>query len=417
MPLSSLWPSRRATAVQLGCSVTAVGVDERKAENSSPVAFECLGVRWTVDLSAYRDPDELLSSISELWARCRVEARGDEHTFRPIPHAVTDAGADSPVVPDDPRPSFPYDFSRALTRWLISIRAGSALILHAAALASHDGSRAVVMVGRSGAGKTTAAETLGSTFGYVTDELVAIEPDGTLSPYPKPLSRVPPGGGPKLEVSPDEMLLEATPSQPPELAAIVLLNRDADMVGAARLEPIRLQDALGEMITQSSSLWLQAHPLRRLCEALVRGGGPYILRYREIGDCTHLIDTLFSAADHRLPFKAVPPFGGQKWVAPAGTTERLGAALLVDQMIVRAPWTDAVEVDEHTVVLMQGPRPAMLTGIGPEIWYASRSPIQVRDIVAAVERAHGKHPGAEHAVISAIHQLLISGVLSRTGTA
>lgn len=65
---------------------------------------------------------------------------------------------------------------------------GKLLLLHASAMAKGD--RAVLLAAPSESGKSTlAAGLLRAGFDYVTDELVAIDPDtGLIQPYPKPIS-------------------------------------------------------------------------------------------------------------------------------------------------------------------------------------------------------------------------------------
>ena len=81
------------------------------------------------------------------------------------------------------------DFLLAARRLASAIdqRAGEVIMLHAAGLALPDG-RVVAFVAPSGTGKTTLSRTLGKAFGYVSDETVVINFDGTVTPYPKPLS-------------------------------------------------------------------------------------------------------------------------------------------------------------------------------------------------------------------------------------
>ena len=88
------------------------------------------------------------------------------------------------VVPDlDGEPAKALDIGERSTPWLTSRvtreaiegLAGRRILLHAAGLSTDDG-RVLVLVGPSGTGKTTAClEFCRSTFGYATDETVAID--------------------------------------------------------------------------------------------------------------------------------------------------------------------------------------------------------------------------------------------------
>ena len=72
----------------------------------------------------------------------------------------------------------------------------------------------LALVGPSGTGKTTATRLLATRLGYVSDETVSIDPDGTVAPHPKPLSvvaRPTAGRGDKQQLSPDDLGLAARP--------------------------------------------------------------------------------------------------------------------------------------------------------------------------------------------------------------
>ena len=94
-------------------------------------------------------------------------------------------------------------------------RAGELTMLHACGVADQNGA-VIALVAKSGTGKTTASSQLARTFGYITDETVAIRPDGTVVPYPKPLSvkQATPGAA-KLQVGPDELGLKPRAGQSP----------------------------------------------------------------------------------------------------------------------------------------------------------------------------------------------------------
>ena len=66
---------------------------------------------------------------------------------------------------------------------------GDKVMLHAAAM-SDDSGAVLALVGSFGMGKTTAAVRLTrQILGYVTDEIVAVGPDGAVVPFPRPLCR------------------------------------------------------------------------------------------------------------------------------------------------------------------------------------------------------------------------------------
>ena len=87
-----------------------------------------------------------------------------------------------------------YAMASTVTMRVVQALVGQAVMLHAAGLSTQDG-LVIGLVGGSGAGKSTATERLcRSAFGYVTDELLVVELDGTVRAYPKPLSVIPEDG-------------------------------------------------------------------------------------------------------------------------------------------------------------------------------------------------------------------------------
>ena len=105
--------------------------------------------------------------LRELWSRCLVQR--DDETGRP-PHARrlvvnTDLALSRSLL---------HRLAFTMTDRAIEDLSGRAVILHAAGLATVDGD-VTALVAASGTGKTTAASMLcRSSFGYVTDETVAV---------------------------------------------------------------------------------------------------------------------------------------------------------------------------------------------------------------------------------------------------
>lgn len=147
---------------------------------------------------------------------------------------------------------------------LLAIEAnrGRLVMLHAAVL-QRRGGEALAFVAPSGTGKTTLASVLGRTWGYAGDETAAICSDGTVVPYPKPLSVPRPALNLKLETAPDDLGL-AVPDAPLHLAGVLLLDRRADAV--ARLLEVPILEAVVELAGQTSALAELDRPLARLAE-------------------------------------------------------------------------------------------------------------------------------------------------------
>lgn len=343
------------------------------------LVIDAFGARWALDASAL-DP-VARDRLALLWARCRVLGAGSPA-----------AGVD-PFVVTDPDP---YAVSRAVTLASLRRRRGTAVLLHAAGLESQG--RAVALVGASGAGKSTAALALGRGLGYLSDETVAVEPDGRISPYPKPVSVIADPSTPwdKHEESPDALGLREV-SGTAYLEAVVVLERDPAR-DVPELAALPLLDGVLAVIAQSSSLALLDRPLHRLAELLSRSGGPYVLRYAEIADCEGLVRDLLEHRERPLrePWTTTPgrDNGG---VPRAGT-------------LARAPWRDALHGEGGSVVLV-GEDVVRLGPVGEVLWDAAAEGVGVDEAVEAVIGALGAHPDAERLVRAGIDDLVRAGVL------
>ena len=371
---------------------------------SDTLVLRLFGERWRVDLDRYADPDAHLARLRQLWSRVVDDADGDiDVVFRPDPDGSESLLA--PYLADRTDGSFPYAFSRAVTQAAIDRHAGTALLLHAAGLVSDDGRRGVVLVASSGTGKSTAARRLGQRLGYLSDELMMIDEREELRGLTKPISLIVkdfPGG--KDESSPDELHLGPTPLAPPRLAALACLSRTQD-AAQPRLDRISVHDLIAEVVPQTSSLWRVDHPLQRLARAALRGGGPFRLSYAEIVDAEPLVRGLLEAEP--------TPDGSQEWIEhlPSeaqcwrGATETATAGGFgEDAVILRAPWTDAIEQDGEVSVLA-GPAFTRIAGIAATIWLACARPLTVAELGDELAREHGPHPEADALVQAALQEL------------
>lgn len=273
---------------------------------------------------------------------------------------------------------------------------GTALMFHACAVALPDG-RVVGIVGPSGRGKTTLATLLGAQYGYVSDETLAVQADGTVLPYRKPLSigRRP---GQKKTIAPSELGLRPLPDAPLRLAALVLLDRRLD-AGAPRIEPVTLFDAIGELAPETSSLDALPDPLRTLAETIQRTGGVRRLTYADVDDLDGTIDQVLAAGSPcREVLETLPVHGSDP---AAGNYSRVAAV-------------DALAVDDDILVLADR-FVTGLRGLGPVLWRAADDASEP-ELVAAALRAVPEAPAGTdvHAVVrEALSSLVSSNVLRR----
>ena len=155
---------------------------------TSKLPIEALGGIVEIELGGL--PEDDAAAVREAWC----DALADPGM---VERAQRERGGIPPVVrpADAERTAMLSALSQRVTLAALEQRRGDLWMLHAAGLAGDDG-RVVVLVGPSGRGKTTAVRTLATSFGYVSDESVAIDDEGRVWPYRKPLSEIEKQGAP-----------------------------------------------------------------------------------------------------------------------------------------------------------------------------------------------------------------------------
>lgn len=262
------------------------------------MVLDAFGVHVEVRVAGDR-ADEVLVRLADLWECCGTPpgARAEVHV-----DALLD---DDPVVWQEAeasgvvaRPDL-ADLLQVLTQRItesaVDARAGECVMLHAACLADPATGAAVAFVAPGGTGKTTLVSTLGPDRWYVTDETTVVLDDGTVVPYPKPLSvRRAPGSLFKDETAPGSAGLVA-PADRVHLAGLGLLVRDDSHAGPAVVETLSTLDGIVSLVPQTSHLTNLSRPLRRLAELCESVGGVRRIHYREAVDLADLWDDLLRA--------------------------------------------------------------------------------------------------------------------------
>ena len=192
------------------------------------MTLDVIGSRVVIQLEGDR-ADQLAQAVRTAWEGCLREV-DDVAPTRVVrvfldsdPDRIAAVTGEEQIVGSDESTVMEWLTAR-VTLEGIEAQHGRLWMLHACGLADPVSGAAVVLVAPSGMGKTTAARVLGRTYGYLSDETVAIGPDGSIMAYPKPLSLLEGGVRPKRQRSPRELGLVDAPEQP-WLAALALLDR------------------------------------------------------------------------------------------------------------------------------------------------------------------------------------------------
>ncbi|GAP54491.1 hypothetical protein AHiyo6_10560 [Arthrobacter sp. Hiyo6] len=246
------------------------------------------GVSWGHAVSAQQQ-----AIMRAAWKRC---AGRPATVLTPAPHPPTGRLPFSASVAYRTKSRIPVTFqlqaetfeglaenlTSQLTLAAILEHAGQFTMLHACGVADPQTGAVVALVAKSGTGKTTASSVLAAAYGYVTDETVAILPDGSIVAYPKPLSiKQPNPEAPKFQVGPDELGLLTAPEEL-FVQSIVLLDRVAAADGPVSpvLQRVLLADALLALIPETSSQSKIEQPLQSLCRLIDHVGGVWKVTYR-----------------------------------------------------------------------------------------------------------------------------------------
>jgi hypothetical protein len=234
---------------------------------------------------------ELDGLLRRAWGRCVVDARqpapfGETQLDVCVdadPRVLAEAQQAGMLTAEDARSAMDR-LSSAITVAVVTRRAGTLLMLHACGLADPDTGATLALVAPSGTGKTTLARTLGTTWGYVSDETVAIDEDGGVLPYPKPLSWLgEPDAVVKDQLGPEDCGLLPVRSDL-RIAAIVLLDRRADGPRTPQVDLVATVPALAALAPETSYFTQQPTPLQRLARVLTGTGGLRRVTYAEAAD-------------------------------------------------------------------------------------------------------------------------------------
>ncbi|MBO0984652.1 hypothetical protein [Rathayibacter sp. SD072] len=332
------------------------------AAHSTSLVIEGLGQRIEVDHRSLNGVEQAV--LERLWSRTTVTGGPKPARSRFSLH----------------RTDTPFEHDAAMAIAEVTLRAieaaqGSLLMLHACALADPAGA-AIVLVGPSGRGKTTAAATLGRSYGYLTDETTGITPGGRILPYEKPLLIRTAEGMPKRPFSPDELGLLPAPADP-RLAALVILDRDPYLVGPAQLELLDLADAIPLLVPETSALSALENGIPTLARLAAGIGGVHRVRYRDAEQLVPIVAGLLET----------PPASEDRWS--------------------EVPGRNAVTDGQRVIVLATG-TVHVLDGIAATIWQHPH--LTGAALTTAVTARHGHADDAAKRVHDAAASLVAIGL-------
>ena len=357
---------------------------------------EALGVGLRVRVAGLARRD--IRRLRAQWRR----VSGHGATAATISVAVGDRVAGADVRGRD------FDEVSVALRQVINLRAierrrEDLLMFHAAGLADPATGDVIALIGASGAGKTTAAASLGTVLGYVSDETVAVDAAGRVHPFPKPLAVKQRHGLSKRIAGPDALgLLEA--HTPLRLTRLALLDRRDEKV-APTITTVGLEEALAPVIEQTSYFASLPSALQRLDALATASGGVHVIRYHHAADLVEPVSELLRRPGAHLPLRGIVERGGS--VAHADT--------IPPGSYGRAGVDDWIELDGDVLVLFGG-RISRLSPLGSVLWAALEEPQPLEALVAAAEAAFGPAPaGSARVVVQALLDELVAAGLVAAG--
>ncbi len=354
--------------------------------------IDALGRRFALRFAAGTDA-ALEGAVRRAWTGAQ----------NPDSSTPPDGAIDVPLADTSPERVL-SDLSATVTRRAIEHRRGELWMVHAGGVADENG-RVCMLVGPSGAGKTTATRRLSRRFAYVSDETVAVADDGQVTPYRKPLSLVVSGEAWKRQLAPEELGLGTLPDAPLQLGVVLVLDRSADAPTVPRAIPLDTLSAITAVAEHSSGLASMPTPLATIA-AHLRRAPAFRLWYRDDTDLAPIVRALLDDPGVRRGSDDVYGEG-----RPAAITARPATYR-------SAPVVDALRGDDDVLVLRRAAQGdgllTRLSGIAPVIWRTCRSGAERAEIVAAVTAAFGPPPTGESAdelTRAALDVLCASGVI------
>ena len=286
-----------------------------------------------------------------------------------------------------------------VTLCMLKQLAGSLNLFHAAALGDPQNKSAMIMVGPSGRGKTTASKFLGQHFTYLSDETAIVQHDFHLRPYPKPLSVITEGHEAKQQIDPQSLgISTADPSDFTfKLHHVILLNRQDEPV-EPRLQRVALADALLEIVQQTSGLVRTENGIDRLIELIQHCGGAVELVYTEIAETLPLLQSLMSG-QLQLPVENVDIQSEQADSVEISTD---------NECLSRMAGSAGYLVDERMLLTVED-RLIEISPFAADIWIELKNPLTPDQLRTNLQEIYGPIP--QHEFDRVIEELRVSRII------
>ncbi|MFK0006913.1 hypothetical protein ACIQTZ_07660 [Paenarthrobacter sp. NPDC090520] len=299
------------------------------------------------------------------------------------------------------------ELSTYATLAAIEARRGTLLMLHAAGIADESG-RVAAFIGPSGRGKTTLARALGAAYGYVTDETVGIEANGTVHPYRKPLSVIRPERDYKEQIAPSVLGLMDLPAGMLNLGALVLVSRVEDLEGPPVISSLGLCHALAAIVPEVSYLADLDRPLQMVAGLVDRCGAFKQVTYKDAAQVLPLVPELLAREEPEFWDVVLPSNALDGVRSPYG-----------DEVFVPALVVDAVETGGQTAILDINRMVHVLDGVGPVVWRSVCDGLDFAGLVREIDELFGAPPEQplEDAIVGILGELADVGLLVRTSAA
>ncbi len=266
-----------AAAPRLGfvteSSVGTLGVT-RASGHHTPVVLDLLGRRVRVDAGGH----PATAQVEALWSRCRpahdpTVATHDPHLEEP-PSVISLSRTDRPLAPQQT-----IELRDALREAAVGAAEDRLLLLRTAAVATPGGAVLGLVAPTAELRATSAAELSRRGFGYVTDELLALDESFDVLAFPEPLAFDRPEEDVPMLAGPDALGMRPS-AHALHLSAMVMLERDPrqrkpQLVPVPREHDVRL---LEPTVVSAPASWAET----ALPDLVDEVDGLWVLKYAEI---------------------------------------------------------------------------------------------------------------------------------------